>query len=298
MPDHGRPIELGLSLVPEAARLDDIRALARVADEAGLDLLGIQDHPYQARFVDTWSLLAVLLAETGRLRCFPDVASLPLRPPAVLAKAAATLDLLSGGRFELGLGAGAFWPAVAALGGPRRTGPESVDALEEALAVIRAMWRVDRGVRVEGEHYALSGAHTGPAPAHPIEIWLGAIRPRMLRLTGRAADGWIPSLSYVPPEQAAEGMRVIDEAAARAGRDPAAVRRLYNVDGTITDGERGDGLLDGPVEHWVETFAAWSLELGFDTYIFWPSRPDPGQVERFAGEVAPALRAAVAAGRR
>src|SRR5687768_9843514 len=104
--DLGRPLEFGLSLVPEAANLDEIRALARRADELGLDLVGIQDHPYQWRFLDTWMLMAVLLAETKRLRVFPDVANLPLRPPALLAKQSASLDVMSAGRFELGLGAG------------------------------------------------------------------------------------------------------------------------------------------------------------------------------------------------
>src|SRR6266550_8057775 len=110
-----------------------------MADEAGLDLIGIQDHPYQRRFLDTWMLMATVLANTQRVRVFPDVANLPLRPPAVLAKAAASLDVLSGGRFELGLGAGAFPDVIASMGGPRRTPGESVEALEEAIDVIRLM---------------------------------------------------------------------------------------------------------------------------------------------------------------
>jgi alkanesulfonate monooxygenase SsuD/methylene tetrahydromethanopterin reductase-like flavin-dependent oxidoreductase (luciferase family) len=98
--DYGRRIELGLSVVPEADAIDEIRALARQADEAGLDLLGIQDHPYQRRFLETWMLLGDLLARTERLRVFPDVANLPLRLPAMIAKQAASLDLLSGGRLR------------------------------------------------------------------------------------------------------------------------------------------------------------------------------------------------------
>jgi alkanesulfonate monooxygenase SsuD/methylene tetrahydromethanopterin reductase-like flavin-dependent oxidoreductase (luciferase family) len=86
-----------------------------------LDLIGIQDHPYQRRFLDTFALIGDLLARTERLRFFPDVANLPLRQPAMLAKAGASLDVMSGGRFELGLGAGAFWEAIAAMGGPARS---------------------------------------------------------------------------------------------------------------------------------------------------------------------------------
>lgn len=125
----------------------------------GLDLVTIQDHPYQAAFYDTWTLLTYLAGRTERITFVPTVATLPLRPPAVLAKSAATLDLLTGGRVQLGLGAGAFWDAIVAMGGPRRTPAEAVAALEEAIAVIRAMWSDQRSVRVEGAHYQLTGLH-------------------------------------------------------------------------------------------------------------------------------------------
>ena len=182
--DYGRPLEFGISLVPNADDQDLILELATVADEAGIELLGIQDHPYQRRFLDTWTLLSFLAARTERLRLFPDVANLPLRLPGVLAKSAASLDRLSGGRVELGLGAGAFWEGVKAMGGPVRTPGEAVSALEEAIQIMRLVWSEERGVSFEGEHYQLSGLHPGPPPAHPIEIWLGAYKPRMLALTG------------------------------------------------------------------------------------------------------------------
>src|SRR6187397_1552674 len=161
---------LGVFVVPDGE--DPARTLAQIdaADATGLDLVGVQDHPYQRRFLDTWTLLAYAAARTERVRLVPDVVNLPLRNPAVLAKAAASLDVLSGGRVELGLGAGAFWDAIAAMGGPRRDGPTSVDALEEAIAVIRAMWSGDRDLRVPGRHYALDGVNSGPRPPHPIGI--------------------------------------------------------------------------------------------------------------------------------
>src|SRR5882757_6848456 len=139
-------VELGVFVVPDAE--DPRRTLDQIiaADESGLDVVGIQDHPYQRRFLDTWTVLSYAAARTERVRLVPDVANLPLRPPAVLAKAAASLDLLSGGRVELGLGAGGFWDAIVAMGGPRRSGPESVDALEEAIDVIRAVWSGERSV--------------------------------------------------------------------------------------------------------------------------------------------------------
>ena len=160
-------LEFGISLVPATERLDRTRELARAADDAALDLVGIQDHPYQGRFLDTWALIATLLAETKRISFFTDVANLPLRPPAVMAKAAATLDVLSDGRFELGLGAGGLLDIIAGFGGPRRTPGESVEALDEAIDVIRLLWSDERSVSFDGKHYRLDDARPGPRPAHP-----------------------------------------------------------------------------------------------------------------------------------
>ncbi|MEA2448820.1 MAG: hypothetical protein QOG63_752, partial [Thermoleophilaceae bacterium] len=259
-----------------------------------LDLVGIQDHPYQRRFLDTFSLIAFLAARTERIRFFPDVANLPLRPPAVMAKAAATIDLLSGGRFELGLGAGAMWEAVGAMGGPTRSGPESVDALEEAIEVIRLMWSGDRSVSFEGRHYGLDGLHPGPPPAHNIGIWLGAYGPRMMRVVGRLADGWIPSIPRMPLEEVGPKQDAIDAAARAAGRDPSAIKRLANVNGVITDGEATD-FLDGPVDHWVERLVSLVRDHRFDGFVLWPKQDPLAQIERFGGEVVPAVREALAA---
>src|SRR3954469_208197 len=236
----------GIFPTPNAEDRDEILEQVLIADREGLDLVGIQDHPYQRRFLDTWSLIAFLAARTERVRFFPDVANLPLRPPAVMAKAAASIDLLSGGRFELGLGAGAFWEGIGAMGGPTLPGKESVDALEEAIAVIRLMWSGERTIEFDGDHYKLDGLHPGPQPAHAIGIWLGAYGPRMMRLVGRKADGWIPSVPRLPLDDVAPRQRAIDEAARDAGRDPAQIRRIANVNGVVTDGPASD-FLDGPV---------------------------------------------------
>lgn len=259
------------------------------AERGGLDLIGIQDHPYQRRFLDTFALIGDLLARTERLTFFPAVANLPLRDPAMLAKQAASLDVMSGGRFELGLGAGTLWDRVATMGGPRRSPGESVEALDEAIRIIRAGFAAEESVDFEGQHYRLSGWEPGPPPAHRIGIWLGAYRPRMLRLTGRLADGWFPSLSYMKPDAYAEARRRIDEAAEKAGRHPADVLGLYNVSGELTDGERGDGPLDGPPEHWVETLVGWAEELKLGAVILPAGSVE--QVERLIGEVTPGLRA-------
>jgi hypothetical protein len=178
------------------------------------------------------------------------------------------------------------------MGGPVRSAAESVDALEEAIALIRLAWSGERSIDFEGRFYRVRGWHPGPQPAHAIGIWVGAYGPRMLALTGRAADGWVLSLPYAPPERIPSLRARVDEAAAAAGRDPDEIRRIYNVVGEITDGAT-EGVLHGPVEHWVEQLVSFVEELRFDTLVFWPQRDPLRQVERFAAEVMPPVREAV-----
>ncbi|MCG7205415.1 LLM class flavin-dependent oxidoreductase [Streptomyces arenae] len=290
MPDYGHDLLFGAVLVPSAGHAGDAVTLARVADRAGLDLVSVPDHPYRPELLDAWMALAVIAASTTRVRVFPNVANLPLRPPAVLARTAAGLDLLSGGRVELGLGAGAYWDAIAADGGPRRGPGEAVRATREAIDVIRALWSEGRRVSLPGEHYGLDGATAGPAPAHPIGIWVGAIGPRMLKLTGAVADGWLPSVPHVPPGRLAAGHRVVDEAAAAAGRDPFEVRRLYN----LSPGR--DGFPQGPLDAWPGQLAALTLEHGISAFLL-PTH-QPALLQAFAADVAPATRELVAAERK
>jgi alkanesulfonate monooxygenase SsuD/methylene tetrahydromethanopterin reductase-like flavin-dependent oxidoreductase (luciferase family) len=285
------PPLLGISLAPETAHLTTILQAADEADRRGLDLFGVQDHPYQWRFLDTWTLLTAVGVRTRRLRVFADVACLPLRPPAMLATEIATLDHLTGGRAELGLGAGGFWDAIVAMGGPRRTPGEAVEALDEALDVLDLMWSGQRSVRYDGRHYQLRGTHPGPQPVHEIGRWIGANGPRMLRLIGRRATGWIPSSGYVPPEQLPSRIAIIEDAAADAGRDPAEIRRIYNIGGTI--GDAGTGWFEGGPEAWAEQLVTLTRDIGMTDYVFWPAQDPVVQVTRFAEEVAPAVREAL-----
>jgi alkanesulfonate monooxygenase SsuD/methylene tetrahydromethanopterin reductase-like flavin-dependent oxidoreductase (luciferase family) len=233
-------------------------------------------------------LIAYLAGRTSRVRFFADVTNLPLRPPAILAKSVASLDVLTGGRVELGLGAGSFWDAVEAMGGPRRTPGEAVDAVEEAIDVIRLVWSGDRGVRYEGRHYRLAGLHTGPVPAHELGVWIGAGGDRMLDLIGRKGDGWVPSAPWAPPESLPRYLERIERSASDAGRDPRSIRRVYNVTGRI--GPPANGPFEGPVSYWVEELSR-IVDLGIDAFIFWPSGGDgTGQIEAFAADVAPAVR--------
>jgi alkanesulfonate monooxygenase SsuD/methylene tetrahydromethanopterin reductase-like flavin-dependent oxidoreductase (luciferase family) len=289
MPEHGHTIKFGYFLIPNAE--SPLLSIAQESERLGLDYVAVQDHPYQRRFVDTFTLLSMIAARTSRISLFPDVANLPLRPPAVMAKAAASIDVLSGGRFELGLGAGGFWDAIHAYGGERRSPGASLAALAEAIEVIRKIWSGERNLRFEGQHYQLRGAHSGPVPAHPIGIWLGVTGPRALRLAGQLADGWVPSFRG-DLTKIAEMTRRLNDAAAEAGRDPASIRRILNVNGTITDGAT-NGMLQGPVNQWVEKLTDLTMTYGFDTFIFWGE--GEGQLQRFAEEVVPAVREQVAA---
>jgi alkanesulfonate monooxygenase SsuD/methylene tetrahydromethanopterin reductase-like flavin-dependent oxidoreductase (luciferase family) len=292
----GRQPLFGISVTPLAAEYPRVVEQVLAAERLGLDLVGIQDHPYQRRFLDTFALIADLLARTSRLRFFPDVANLPLRGPTMIAKAAASLDVMSGGRFELGLGAGAFWDAVAGMGGPRRGAGESIDALAEALHIVRDALDGQRMVRSDGPHYRVPGYPSGPPTVHRVEIWLGVYRSRGLRLVGEAADGWVPSLGRAPLDDLRRAGVAIEEAAVRAGRDPNAIRRIYNISGAITEAAGNGGGLEGPPNAWVETLAAWRHDPGIDGFIFWPPDFATDQVERFATEVVPGLRIAIGAG--
>ena len=280
MPDYGHELEFGVFLTPSAANAEEVVALARLADSVGLDLVAFQDHPYQPRFLDTWTLLAFVAARTERIQLATDVLNLPLRPPAMVARAAASLDVLTGGRVELGLGAGASWDAIEAMGGRRLSPGERVDALEEAIDVIRSIWEVERQDRVDydGSHYGLHGAARGPAPRHRMQIWVGAYRSRMLGLVGRKADGWLPSMPYLAPGDLAAGNAVIDEAAVAAGRRPSEIRRLLNV-----------------VPPTVDELTALALEDGIGTFVM--IGDDADAIRVFAETVAPAVRERVASER-
>lgn len=294
--DYGRKIQFGFFLTPNAGDYAGCFRVAKLCDQLGLDLIGIQDHPYQRRFFDTWTLMSALVSQTQGIRFFPDVINLPLRPPAMLAKAAATLDLISGGRIELGIGTGAFWEGIKAMGGPNRTPSEAVTALEEAISILRLMWSGERGLKFEGKHYQLNGAHSGPVPTHPIGIWLGAYGPRMLALTGNKADGWVPSSSYASPQKLLDMQKQIDNAALEANRDPATIQRLYNVMGEINNSPSKEPF-KGSKQQWIDELTDLVLDKGMDTFIIALPDPPEEKIRQFMGEIAPVVKDNVAKSR-
>src|SRR6185437_10600780 len=281
MPDYGHSLRFGSFITPVNTPASAPVRLAVLSEELGLDLVTFQDHPYQPSFLDTWTLLSWAGAHTERVQLSGNVLNLPLRQPAVLARSAASLDLLSGGRVSLGIGAGGFWDAIEAMGGRRLAPAQAVDALGEAIDVIRGIWDGGerRSLRVEGDYYRVDGAKRGPAPAHEIPIWVGAYKPRMLRLVARKADGWLPSLSYLQPGDLRRGNQLIDEAATAAGRDPREITRLLNV----TPRETADDLVSLTLDEGVGTF----IVMG----------DDGDTLRRFATEIVPEVRERVEAAR-
>jgi len=297
------PVQFGSFITPRYADIQRLQEHVHTAEAAGFDYVSFQDHPYVPAFLDTFALIGTMIGRTERLRFVANVANLPLRPPAMLAKTSASLDLLSGGRFELGLGGGRLWPQIAGLGGPSRTPGEAVTAVDEAITVIRTLWTPGRTANFQGEQYSLTDAPTGPAPAHDIGIWLGALGPRMLNLIGRKADGWVAPLSTDYDTKPA-GQDRIDAAALAAGRKPTDIRRVIQPVGSVTDrvhtterprsGPGGQPIRTTP-DGWARIIAEFVHDGRFDSINFMPEDESVEQLTRFGTEVVPAARAAIAA---
>ncbi|MEA2146860.1 MAG: hypothetical protein QOG59_2447 [Solirubrobacteraceae bacterium] len=291
--------QFGVFLAPTAEDPQAILEKARAAERAGFDYISIQDHPYVPDFLDTLGLIAYLAGQTQRVRLMTNVVNLPLRPAPMLAKASATIDLLSGGRFELGLGGGRAWDAIAGLGGPRWAPRETIGAVSEAIDILHALWQPARVIDGPGGLYGVTNAESGPAPAHRIGIWLGASGPRMLDLLGRKADGWIAPLAtdYATKPEAQDR---IDAGARAVGRDPAAVRRAIQLVGSVTrtagvesrprSGPGSQRIRTTP-KHWGRIIREFGTEERFDTINFIPQPESIDQIRRFGEEVIPLARA-------
>ncbi len=284
MPDYGHPLRFATFISPANSPAHRPVELAQLSERLGFDFVTFQDHPYQSSFLDTWTLLSWVAARTERIGVSGNVLNLPLRqPPAVLARAAASLDLLSDGRVSLGIGAGYYWDAIQAIGGRRLSPLQAVAALDEAIDVIRGVWDADvpGTLTVEGEFYPVHAGERGPAPGHEIPIWLGAHKPKMLDLVGRKADGWLPSLPVMEPGGLSKGSAIIDDAARAAGRDPREITRLLNI---------------VPDQQTPEALAQMTLEDGVSIFVV--ISDGPNVIERFAAETMPAVSEHVARGRR
>jgi probable F420-dependent oxidoreductase len=211
----------------------EVRAIARQAEAAGFDSIWVYDH-LLFRFPDqptggiweAWSMLAALAEATERVELGTVVMCVPFRNPAVLAKMAATVDEISGGRLILGLGAGWHKPEFDAFGIPF---DHKVDRFEEALQIIVPLLREGK-VDFTGTYYGAPNCELrprGPRPGGP-EILIGAFKPRMLRLTARYADSWNTCWLGQPtllPERRAK----LEAACAEERRDPATLAVTVGV---------------------------------------------------------------------
>src|SRR6266566_3276755 len=279
-----RPPTFGLSITPYSNNVDEIFKLAKTADALGLDIVGIQDHPYNGSFFDTWTLISALAASTRKIRFFPDVSDLPMRAPAMLAKAASTLDILTKGRVELGLGTGAFWDAIQSWGGNRRTPREAVAAYEEALEVIQLIWNYGKGrkrVSFPGKYYRLDNAQAGPSPYHKMSVWTGALGPRMMGVIGKLTDGWVAPLStYMSGDEIKARQRLIDEKERpeRSEKKPFFLHDKSPFTGSISE--------------WADWLVSCYNGLEQDTFIFWPAAEgqEESQVRLFAEQVVPKVQ--------
>ncbi|MDO9441794.1 MAG: LLM class flavin-dependent oxidoreductase [Beijerinckiaceae bacterium] len=281
MPDYDHPLRFGSFITPLNRPPRHPVDLAMFSEDLGLDLVTFQDHPYQAAFHDTWTLLTWVAARTSRIHVSGNVLNLPLRQPAVLARALASLDLLSDGRAELGIGTGGYFDAMASMGAPLLTPADAVSGLDEALDIIRGMWDVDTRapLRVEGRFHRVDGAQRGPAPAHRIPIWIGAYKPRMQKIIGRKGDGWLPSLPWLQPGDIARGNQTIDDSARASGRDPREIVRMMNIVPPVS----------------AVQMAGLAVEDGVSVFIL--GSDDPSEIRRFATVTAPEIRDRVAQAR-
>jgi len=298
--------QFGVALPPRHLELVEMMRAVRYVDGSNIELITVWDHPYRPTEFDTVALLSYLAAVTHTAQLWMKVANLPFRLPPILAKHAATIDVLSGGRFQLGIGTGAeVYPGgFSSFGAPEWKPGESVDHVIEAVQVVRALLESKGApVNFSGEHYALNDGVLGPLPLRRVPIWIGAVRPRMLKTTGRLADGWTASNHAVPMSKIDESNAIIDDAAAEAGRAPEDIRRGYNMGGVIELGasaaatkdvlalDRHGAAVAGSPMDWAERFATLVLEHRMDTFVFWPMGSDwDRQLRAFAEEVIPAVR--------
>ena len=278
-------IGFGLPVSGAWATPPNVTAVASGAEAAGYASLwafqrlmvpaGSQLEPVYRSVLDPMLALSYAAAVTSRIRLGVAVINAPFVSPGYLAKQSATLDVLCGGRHDLGLGAGwmpeEFTLTGAAMG---RRGAR----VAEYVSVLRAIWRTD-GNGFSGEFYQVPPGSTAPAPVQPggPPILLGGLAPAALQRAGRLADGWVTS-SRTDLSAIADGIAVVRDAAARAGRDPDSVRIICR--GVVRAGERatdpGTGtrlLLSGSPEQ-IRADAGWLAERGV-TELFYDLNWDP-----------------------
>jgi F420-dependent oxidoreductase-like protein len=257
-------------------------------ERMGFDSAWLCDHLIQPSrpdgpYFEAWTLLGALAAHTERIRIGVLVTSNTFRHPAVLAREAITVDHVSGGRLELGFGAGWYEPEHRAFGIPFPDRPELVGRFREAVEVVDGLLRNDT-FSYQGRHYQLVDAPTRPRPLQQPRppLTLGAHGPRMLRIVARYAEAWN---SFGTTEEIRSRNAILDQACQQIGRDPRTVRRSLYYWVPRADQDPWDSL-----EAFRDTVGRYR-EAGIEEFIFDHPRDDQLKtLERVAGEL-PALRA-------
>jgi F420-dependent oxidoreductase-like protein len=228
-------MQFGLHIGQQNIAMNELRQLWRWADTAGFDWVDVRDHFYEAPPVDgngscfeATTCMAAMACETTNVRIGVLVLGMGYRHPAVLANALCTIDHLSGGRLEIGLGAGWHEPEYRAYGIPFPPIKERLDLLEEGLQVVRLLTRRDRS-DFDGRYFRLENAACNPKPLQPSpRIWVGGNgERRTLRIAARHADGW--NTPYTSPEEFARLSGVLDHWCEVERRDPASIERNVNL---------------------------------------------------------------------
>jgi alkanesulfonate monooxygenase SsuD/methylene tetrahydromethanopterin reductase-like flavin-dependent oxidoreductase (luciferase family) len=291
----------GLGLEAGVHQVSELLGHARFADDAGLDLVSVGDHPYFADRLDAYAALGFVLGVTSNITGAVIMTNLLSRPAPILARTVTGLSSISGGRVVLGIGAGGMWEEIVALGVARLSPAARIRALEEAVILVRALSGGGDPVTFVGEFYQVTGLT--PAVAATPPIWIGALGPKALAVTGRHADGWIPGhLADWRSRHVAESRPIVDEAAVSAGRDPADVDTIYNVSGRLTrdpltETRDDEGRwIGGGVTQWVEELTFAVLEHAATGFIYLLA---PGEIlsdttlNLWSREVVPAVREAI-----
>lgn len=285
-------ITFGVGIPASAACGGDPVRDAAHAEAAGFDFVSASDHPgVTAPNFETWTMMAWMAAATTRIGVASRVLGVPFRNPALLAKMAETFQRLSGGRLILGLGAGSGDGELRSYGVEVAEPRAKIAGLAEAVTIIRGMW-TEPTFTHRGSIYRTSKAELEPKPVRPIPIWLGTFGPRGLALTGRLADGWIPSLGYRPEDELPSMVAAVVDAARAAGRNPDGITRGLNVRVDLdADPATAPGdVLSGPAERITERLLGFTA-IGFNAFNFLlPAADRARHTEQLAGKVLPAVR--------
>jgi alkanesulfonate monooxygenase SsuD/methylene tetrahydromethanopterin reductase-like flavin-dependent oxidoreductase (luciferase family) len=281
----------GVNVPTAAGPGTDPVSYARRAEEVGFDFVSASDHPCGTNPThEIWTMLSWIAAATSRIKVATRVLGVPYRSPAMVAKMAETLDRLSAGRLILGMGGGYSDEEFHAFGLRVPSPKEKIEGLEEAVRIVRGLWSKPT-FTYDGVHHRTVAADLEPKPEHDIPIWLGTFGRRSLAVTGRVADGWIPSLAFAPPNDIPKMRDRIVAAAEEVGRDPKEITFVYNVEVRIdSTTDANSNVVSGSPEAVADELRTL-IQLGFSGMNLMAVGPNlDEQVERLGAELLPRLR--------